>query len=783
MRQLLLLLFVSCSLARAQQESTNATTSPYLIAYKNDVVLPQSLLSRRRRVGKHLSNALVLQAELTEDELNQVQNDTNVLYVEEDALVYRFKGGEVIPYALPLIQPLQQTPTTSSSSSSSSFNTCDNDSSFKVAIIDSGVDASHMDLACRFNNCQGVEYGISSSFSWDTPVDSHGTLVAGIIGAVHDNAVGVQGVVADVADVCYIVVRVFGSDEDAARISDILDAVEYAVDQGASVINLSLGGPVPSTSARDLYDQLYERENVLVVAAAGNDGSTDYSYPASYDSVISVGAVDANRQHADFSQSNDQVDLVAPGVSILSTVPMGLSEIIVVSVGDDMAVTGIMLALSPELSSLTATTGKLVYCGDYGQDVCPGDGGHVCLIERGVATFETKALNCQASGGAAVVIYNNQVGQVAGTLSNPSSVTIPVVAVTQNDGLSLLQQVEMSVALSRQDGYGYADGTSFAAPFVAGAATAIWKACRDCTNFQVKTCLEDTALDLGDTGYDEEFGHGLVQVQQAYECLIFQEQCCEESSFSGGGTPAPTVDDADDCTMAEFNYQRCFAEELDSLQGASCRTCVNSRIPDPIDSVSCGELESQICPAIVTNCDDCAPCRTDIETYLGCVISDLVPGCDFGCDPSSTGIGDVVSPIDAPLLCQTALQDMERCFRAEVMRQSSSSTVALLEDDNSCEACIRNALPTNLGDYACRDLAEETCVGLDACESCMQCRPEMDRFVNCVGVASVGCRIDCEVLNLGGASNNTTTSAAPAVWTRCWQLILVAVAASSLFFS
>ena len=89
---------------------------------------------------------------------------------------------------------------------------------------------------------------------------------------------------------------------------------------GAKVINLSLGTTTASRNDRIAYQRMYG-EGVLIVASAGNNESSDYLFPASFDQVISVGAVDANDNKAVFSQYNDQVELVAPGVGVLSTIP------------------------------------------------------------------------------------------------------------------------------------------------------------------------------------------------------------------------------------------------------------------------------------------------------------------------------------------------------------------------------------------------------------------------------------------------------------------------------
>ena len=84
---------------------------------------------------------------------------------------------------------------------------------------------------------------------------------------------------------------------------------------------MSLGGGGFNQLENAAYNRIFEDENVLLVAAAGNDGNTAFSYPASYDSVMSVAAVDRFENHASFSQWNNQVDIAAPGVDVLSTLP------------------------------------------------------------------------------------------------------------------------------------------------------------------------------------------------------------------------------------------------------------------------------------------------------------------------------------------------------------------------------------------------------------------------------------------------------------------------------
>ena len=100
--------------------------------------------------------------------------------------------------------------------------------------------------------------------------------------------------------------------------------VEECVGVGANIINISHGGPSHSKVTRDIYARIFDDNDILVVASAGNGGGGAYHgfwYPASYDGVMSVAAVDSGNNRAGFSQMNAKVEISAPGVEIKSTVP------------------------------------------------------------------------------------------------------------------------------------------------------------------------------------------------------------------------------------------------------------------------------------------------------------------------------------------------------------------------------------------------------------------------------------------------------------------------------
>lgn len=186
----------------------------------------------------------------------------------------------------------------------------------KVAVVDSGVDLTHPDLGP--NLIGGYDFVDRDNQPFD--LVNHGTHVAGTIGARGNDGYGVTGVNWNVS---MIPIRVLGGDGLGTN-ATIAEGMRYAVDQGAHVVNLSLGGPAFSQT---LYDVIADSPQTLFVAAAGNDGEDNDStgsFPCNYDleNVICVAATDPSDALAAFSNFGARnVDLAAPGVDILSSVP------------------------------------------------------------------------------------------------------------------------------------------------------------------------------------------------------------------------------------------------------------------------------------------------------------------------------------------------------------------------------------------------------------------------------------------------------------------------------
>lgn len=178
----------------------------------------------------------------------------------------------------------------------------------KVAILDSGW-PYHIDL---YNNILETKDFVSNNK--DNESQGHGVSVAGVI-AAEDNSFGVVGVAPKVG---IIYGRVL-SNSGAGSAENILKGLDYAIQSKVDIISLSFG-------ARFAHNPLYEKikeaynKNIVVVSSAGNDKVEDsINYPAKWEEVISVGAVNEQGEIADFCSKGYKIDVYAPGVSVLST--------------------------------------------------------------------------------------------------------------------------------------------------------------------------------------------------------------------------------------------------------------------------------------------------------------------------------------------------------------------------------------------------------------------------------------------------------------------------------
>lgn len=213
-----------------------------------------------------------------------------------------------------------------------------------IAVLDTGVNVGHPDLKDRIIG--GYDFVNSDPDPSDD--HGHGTAVVGIIGAVTDNNAGIAGACND----CKIMpIKVLDS-SNKGQYSWWAEGMMYALEHGAKVINLSLGGTEYSRSLKDVVDTVIDN-NVVIIAATGNFGEGKLMYPAAFDNVIAVGATDMYDNLWDGSNYGSKIDVVAPGVDIITT---GVDGEYSIWTGTSVAaphvssIAGMLLSIKPDMN-------------------------------------------------------------------------------------------------------------------------------------------------------------------------------------------------------------------------------------------------------------------------------------------------------------------------------------------------------------------------------------------------------------------------------------------------
>ncbi|UBV42154.1 S8 family serine peptidase [Deinococcus taeanensis] len=401
-----------------------------------------------------------------------------------------------------------------------------------VCVGDTGIDGTHPEFAGRLKGFRNFMGDGRDSAALLNDVNHHGTHVSGTIFAqygvgssVGPTGMDPRGVGGVSSDVNLYLARVLG-DEGSGSSEGVVEGVNWCVSQLRSqgqngqeerlIISLSLGSDEGSKTEKRAFQAAYDA-GALIVAAAGNDGVKLPHYPSDYPNVIKVGAVDNLGNLASFSNYNSKQELVAPGVAVLSSVPVGAG------LAARAGATGVAAyqSVNPfEFAAKTTVTDlPVVPAGGADNQFCepgavnPNLAGSIALIARGTCTFAAKVANAVANGAAAVIVYNNRAGPLS-SVTLGTQQTIPVVGITQADGLATLAAAQQgsvtgSVSIYASD-YEYFNGTSMATPHVAGAAAVVWAAKPSLSNAELRALLSATATDLGPNGRDNFFGNGLV---------------------------------------------------------------------------------------------------------------------------------------------------------------------------------------------------------------------------------------------------------------------------------
>ncbi len=425
-------------------------------------------------------------------------------------------------------------------------------SAVKVAVVDTGVDYTHPELAPNIWINPGEISGnsidddgngyIDDIRGWNflegnnNPMDTegHGTHLAGIIGAIGNNSAGVAGINWNIN-----LMPLRFMTYNAGSVDGECDAIDYAASRGARVVNASFGG-FSSDTERDCISS---HPGLLIVAAAGNYGTNMDSgtkiYPAAYgfDNIIAVAATDSYDHLASFSNYGHQsVHIAAPGVNITSTVASGSSSLAVegVMILKDSSGTQYRAKTVKRAAQFNAgaITGSLYSCTN---NDCQGANSKIALIRRTAqADYYTDEVNvtaqvnsAMAAGAIAVIVYDFATEDNSLYLTSPfpaylqgqptqGGSWIPAITVTYTDGQYLKSWAGSTISLAYP--YYIMSGTSMAAPFVTGAAALVLAEKPDLSVAQLKEVLTQS-VDVIPSLTGKVSSNGRLNVARALETV------------------------------------------------------------------------------------------------------------------------------------------------------------------------------------------------------------------------------------------------------------------------
>ncbi len=400
----------------------------------------------------------------------------------------------------------------------------------RVCIIDSGIDPRHPELRVPYvGGHDFVDHDEDPSDRTGQRWGSgHGTHVAGTLAAQFGSGartlpgMSPGGVVGVAPGVELLIARVLDLNSRAS-VSTVLAALEWCQRNGARIANLSLGGPDMGNAGKEAFQRAADA-GMLLIAASGNGRmpgrETPVDFPAAFPSVVAVGAVDGQKELAPFSNRGPELELVAPGVGIVSSIILGEHKLSALEAGGRG-----LPSVAVSFASEGDYTGELVDCGE-GSSLASCQGGtcdgFVAYVRPGALEETGPAVERVMLQGARAVVLGisaAETGPSGPSLGQPG-VWVPTVAVgTWAD--DLLRDRLGGPTRVRLEGVDYfpASGTSMATPHVAGVAALVWSARPSLTAAQVRELLETTAKDLGEPGKDEGYGFGLVQAREALDRL------------------------------------------------------------------------------------------------------------------------------------------------------------------------------------------------------------------------------------------------------------------------
>lgn len=378
----------------------------------------------------------------------------------------------------------------------------------RVALLSTGIDRAHPDLPAVVAGRSFVS-GDATDFQ-----DRHGvgTMNAGIIAARHNN-IGIKGIAPKVE----LLVGKVLEDNATGTMTSITAGMQWAVAEGADIILADFGATQDLAWMHDAVDAA-AAAGVLVIAPTGYSGTTTPYYPASYASAQSIGAVDEQKARMSSSNYGDTLSVMAPGRNVLTTAPVGTGLLAQLTSGNHRYDSNIITG------SLTAeASGTVYYCGSASGDAensCPDAvAGHIAHVRRGTVSMQDKALHAQAKGAVGLIISNNTPGNFNATLNYDSTLVAITISQADGDSLQALTNPTATVAVKSGDLL-KSSGTTHAAAHAAGVAALIKSANPALNNAAIRQILETSAEDLGATGFDSNFGYGLINAARAVEAAV-----------------------------------------------------------------------------------------------------------------------------------------------------------------------------------------------------------------------------------------------------------------------
>lgn len=256
--------------------------------------------------------APIVMAYLTEKEVKAFEGNENVAAVEEDGPCWALQMDTFVIEGQPSVMA-ETIPAGVAQIKAPAAWDCGKAKAIKVAVLDTGIDYNHPDLAPNYKF--GISFVPTESSAMD--FNSHGTHCAGTIAAAI-NGIGVVGV----APAAYLYAVKVLDKTGSGSWSWLIAGIDWCVNKkGLKILSMSMGGTVAPSALQTMCDAAWNK-GALLVAAAGNSGGA-VIFPAAYNSVIAVSAIDSANNIASFSSRGPEVELCAPGVNVLSTIPGG----------------------------------------------------------------------------------------------------------------------------------------------------------------------------------------------------------------------------------------------------------------------------------------------------------------------------------------------------------------------------------------------------------------------------------------------------------------------------